>query len=95
MLSCKENYVQSIVTKTPLSLSSDWQEIIPPRPLRCERTDQELLLASTTPYTKKVDMLEMLLPDGMTAKPEAQLIGDDGRVYQLDVLSFLGRRGSA
>ena len=90
MLSCKEGYIETVVTKTPLTLSSEWQEIVPPRALRCERTDQEVLLHSATPYSKKVDPLAMLLPDGTVAKPQAQLLRADGKAHELDVLSFWG-----
>ncbi len=90
MLSCKEDYIETVITTTPLTLSSEWQEIVPPRPLRCERTDQELLLHSATPYSKKVDPLAMLLQDGTVAKPQAQLFTADGKAHELDVLSFWG-----
>ena len=46
--SCKESYVETVVTDKQLDISSEWKEIVPVHPLRCERRNKEILLDLST-----------------------------------------------
>jgi len=89
-LSCKEKYLETVVTDKRVDISSEWQEVVPLRPLRCERRNQEIQLYSSTPHSASIHPLGIVLPNGKVAKPEVQLVGEDGKIYELSDLSLLG-----
>lgn len=56
-LSCKEKYLETVVTDKRVDISSEWQEVVPVRPLRCERRNQEIQLYSSTPHSASIHPL--------------------------------------
>jgi hypothetical protein len=88
--SCKEKYLETVVTDKRIDISSEWQEVVPVRPLRCERRNQEIQLYPSTPHSASVHPLGIVLANGKVAKPEVQLVGEDGKIYELPDLSLLG-----
>jgi len=73
--------------KGPTTLSNDWQEIVPQKPLRPERLVQQVVIYVEKPVTKDRDSWELVMPDGSRVTPEVQLIDDHGNVYDLLVPS--------
>jgi hypothetical protein len=67
----------------PTVVSSEWLEISPRKPLRVERQIQMIVLD----LDKSVELDRdgrLLLPDGSVVTPQVQLVGVDGRTYELN-----------
>lgn len=88
--SCGSGYIQKVISDKPLQLSSEWQELPINPALRCERTDQEVLLNFSMPYEKSTNPWGIRLQNGSLARPEAELVSVDGMVYPLAEFSFWG-----
>jgi hypothetical protein len=73
-----------------LTLSSDWREIKPEKPLEIERQVQYLYVhtAETFPINSTSGFREIRLADGSTVRIEAELIDEQGRSYPLEPSSF-------
>jgi len=67
----------------PVSISSEWMEILPKEPLKPEREVQEILIWFAQPYT--TDFNGIISPDGHTFYPEVQLIDQRGDAYNLRI----------
>ncbi len=73
--------------KGSTTLSNEWQEIVPEKPLRPERVVQEVVIYVEKPVTKDRDSWDLVMPDGSRVTPEVQLIDDHENVYDLLVPS--------
>jgi len=73
--------------KGPTTLSNEWQEIVPEKPLRPERVVQEVVIYVEKPVTQDRDSFDLVMPDGSRVTPEVQLIDDHENVYDLLVPS--------
>jgi hypothetical protein len=67
----------------PVSISSEWIEILPEEPLKPEREVQQVLIWFAQPYTTGVNGITS--PDGHTFSPEVQLIDQRGNAYNLRI----------
>src|SRR5438045_5362539 len=67
----------------PTIVSSDWLEIAPKKPLKVERQIQMIVLDLDKSIKLERDGT-LVLPDGSTVTPEVQLVGDDGKTYELN-----------
>ena len=65
----------------PVSISSEWIEILPEEPLEPEREVQQVLIWFAQPYTTNINGI--ISPDGHTFYPEVQLIDQRGNAYNL------------
>jgi hypothetical protein len=68
----------------PVTVSSDWLEIVPKKPLRVERQIQMIVLDLDESIKLERDDWGLVLPDGSVVTPQVQLIGDDGTTYDLN-----------
>jgi hypothetical protein len=68
----------------PTTVSSEWLEIIPTKPLRVERQIQMIVLDLDKTIKLERDGSGLVLPDGSVVTPQVQLVGDDGKAYDLD-----------
>lgn len=87
--SCRD-YIETTISNETVKLSSDWQELPINSPLRCDRKDQEILLTSAVNYQPSLNPPGMQLQDGSVARPEAEIVAEDGQIYKLSELSFWG-----
>ncbi|HWS86642.1 MAG TPA: hypothetical protein VN282_06745 [Pyrinomonadaceae bacterium] len=67
----------------PVSVSSEWMEILPEEPLKPEREVQQVLIWFAQPYATNADGI--ISPDGHTFHPEVQLIDQRGDAYNLRI----------
>src|SRR5213082_1858602 len=67
----------------PTIVSSDWLEIAPKKPLKVERQIQMIVLDLDKSIKLERDGT-LVLPGGSTVTPEVQLVGDDGKTYELN-----------
>ena len=67
----------------PITISSEWSELTPDKPLKAERAEQELTLEFAEPVTPILEIWSLRLGDGSVTKPEAQLIDEQGEVSNL------------
>ncbi|HYY57024.1 MAG TPA: hypothetical protein VE842_06790, partial [Pyrinomonadaceae bacterium] len=58
----------------PVTLSSEWIEIVPKEPLRPERDIHEIILELTTSYEPDYKNNRIRFPDGTSGIPEVRLI---------------------
>jgi hypothetical protein len=65
------------------TLSSEWVEIVPPRPLSAERQTNRIVLDVSDRYEPDYEEWSLLLPDGSKVKPEVQLVDEFGHVHDL------------
>jgi hypothetical protein len=68
----------------PVTISSEWLEIVPKKPLRVERQIQMIVLDLDKSIKLERDGWGLVLPDGSIVTPEVQLIDEDGKTYNLD-----------
>jgi len=67
----------------PITLSSQWTELVPSKPLSVHRQIQILVLDLDKTIRFQRDGFELVLPDGSTVTPEVELVDFDGNVYPL------------
>ena len=66
-----------------MTLSSQWTELVPTKPLSVNRQIQMLVLDLDKSIKFQRDGFELVLPDGSTVTPEVQLVDLDGNIYPL------------
>ena len=89
-LSSCSGYDMTELIDAPVHITKDWSEFSLARPLRCDRTDQEILIKVATPHQLDAKSWGVVLPDGSVATPEVQVRDTSGRQYNLDQRSFWG-----
>ena len=67
----------------PITLSSEWTEIVPKEPLRAERQINDLVLVVAEPFEPDYEHWALRLGDGSIVKPEVQLVDEKGNTYNL------------
>jgi hypothetical protein len=72
----------------PVTISSEWLEIVPQRPLLVERQIQMIVLDLDKSIKLERDGWGLVLPDGSVVKPQVQVISDDGKTYDLNHPAF-------
>ena len=72
----------------PLTITSEWKEIVPEAPLRAERQAQYLSIETTKSFDPDYKLWGIRLPDGSVFVPEVQLIDQDGNIHNLKSSSF-------
>lgn len=77
----------------PVTLTSEWIEIVPEEPLRPEREVQKILLDFAQPYESDHDAWKIRFPDGSLVAPEVQLIDKNGNVFTSSKVASLGQTG--
>ena len=82
----------------PLTVSSEWTEIVPDKPLKAERAENAVMFDFAVPLNEKdvitgndVARWGIRFPDGSVTIPEAQLVEQNGNVYPLAV-GFFGTK---
>ncbi len=65
-------------------VSSEWSEIVPKKPLKVERQIQVIVLDLDKSIRLERDGSGLVLPDGSVVTPQVQLLGDDGKTYDLN-----------
>lgn len=68
----------------PVTITMDWVEITPKKPLRAERQIQYLTLDMAEAFTPDYKLGGMRFADGAIAIPEVELIDQSGRTYSLN-----------
>jgi hypothetical protein len=68
----------------PVTISSEWTEIIPKEPLKAERQIQYLTLDIADAFLPDYDLGKVKLSNGALVLPEVQLEDDKGTTYNLD-----------
>ena len=78
----------------PTTTASQWLEIVPESPLRVERQRHLIALdLDKSIHTEQGGSL-LVLPDGSIVRPQVELVGKDGKTYELNVPSlFLTNTG--
>jgi hypothetical protein len=71
-----------------LTLTNEWVEIAPAKPLRAERQIQYLILTFAESGAPDVPKSGIRLPNGSVVTPEVQLIDQNGRTYNLHAVAF-------
>ena len=78
----------------PVTITSAWIEIEPKSPLRVERQRHLIALDLDKSIQTEQGGSGLVLPDGSIERPQVELVGKDGRTYQLNVPSlFLSNTG--
>src|SRR5947209_6933963 len=76
--------------KGPVTISLDWLEITPDKPLKPERDVQEIMLSLEPPFIGDFEAKKIRLPDGSLVFPEVQLIDQNGNTFNLRWGGFRG-----
>src|SRR2546421_9523718 len=71
----------------PITISSEWSELTPNKPLKADRDIQELTLDFGEPVTPNYETWSVSLADGSVTRPEAQIIDEQGNVFKLESYS--------
>ena len=72
------------------TLTSEWTEITPEKPLKPERQQQEIVLYLAEPFFGDFEAKGVRGPDGSIVHPEVQLVDTNGRTYDLKYFGFRG-----
>lgn len=73
------------------SITNDWVEVAPDKPLKPEGDDQEVVLSLEEPFLHEhLGPDGVRTPDGSIVQPEVQLVDTEGRSIDL---KFVGARG--
>lgn len=72
------------------TLTSEWTEITPEKPLKTERQQQEIVLYLAEPFSGDFEAKGVRLADGSIVHPEVQLVDTSGRTYDLKYYGFRG-----
>ncbi|MDT7542179.1 MAG: hypothetical protein QOE33_2083 [Acidobacteriota bacterium] len=76
-----------------ITISSEWVEMTPKKPLEAERQVQYLMLDITTPFKPDYDSAGLHLSDGSLVIPQVQLVDEQGTTY--DLKPAAGEKGMA
>jgi hypothetical protein len=68
----------------PVTISSEWLEITPEKPLRTGRQIHLIVIELDAAIKIERDGWGLILPDGSVSKAEVQLVDQDGKIYYLD-----------
>lgn len=78
----------------PTTTTSQWLEIAPESPLRVERQRHMIALDLDKSIHTEQGGSGLVLPDGSIVRPQVELVGKDGKTYELNVPSlFLSNTG--
>jgi hypothetical protein len=78
----------------PTTTTSQWLEIVPKSPLRVERQRHMIALDLDKSISTEREGSRLVLPDGSIVRPQVELVGNDGKTYELKVPSlFLSNTG--
>ena len=72
----------------PITTTSEWLEIAPKSPLRVERQRQMIALDLDKSIHDQREGSGLVLPDGSIVRPQVELVGSDGKTYELNMPSF-------
>lgn len=67
---------------------SQWLEIVPKSPLRVERQRHMIALDLDRSINAEREGSGLVLPDGSIVRPQVELVGQDGTIYELNKPSF-------
>jgi hypothetical protein len=67
----------------PMTISSQWIEIVPKKPLSVQRQIQYMILDVIDPFDPDYDQWSLRLQDGSIVTPEVQLVDESGNTYNL------------
>src|SRR6266478_7291487 len=68
----------------PVSLGNEWLEVVPQRPLKCERYVTEVVIWFAREYTTcGCCPGGIKFPDGTTVTPQVQLVSEDNELFEL------------
>jgi hypothetical protein len=76
----------------PVTISTEWQEIIPKEPLKAERQLHYLVIEIQSPYRTDEKSWGIRLADGSVVTFEAQIVDQDGKSYNLASPAFLNEK---
>lgn len=76
-----------------VTISSEWVEITPKKPLGAERQVQFLMLDIATPFQPDYDSAGLRLSDDSIVIPQIQLVDEQGNTY--DLTPAAGEKGMA
>lgn len=68
-----------------VTISNEWFEIIPQKPLKAEREVNELILWFTEPQRTSRKDNGIIGKNGIVFAPEIEIVDDQGKVYKLSV----------
>ena len=77
--------------KGPITLSSEWIEITPDKPLKPEREYQQIVLSLSEPFLGDFEAKGVRLLDGSIITPQVQLVDQNGDTFDLKYGGFRGR----
>jgi len=78
----------------PTTTTSQWLEIVPKSPLRVERQRHMIALDLDQSIRTEREGSGLVLTDGYIVRPQVELVGKDGKTYELNVPSlFLTNTG--
>jgi hypothetical protein len=66
-----------------VTISSEWKEFVPKKPLRAERQIQMVVLDLDKSFKFQDNDWGLILPDGSVVTPEVELVDQDGKTYPL------------
>jgi hypothetical protein len=89
LVGCSGYYMTQLIN-TPVHITKEWSEFVPPQPLRCDLNDQEILVEVATPHETETKGWGVVLRDGSVANPEVRMLDTAGTQYNLDERSFWG-----
>ena len=69
--------------KGDTTLTAEWTEITPEKPLQPERQQQEIVPYLAEPFSGDFEAEGVRVPDGSIAHPEVELVDTNGRTYDL------------
>jgi len=82
----------------PLTVSSEWIEIVPDKPLKAERDQNAVMFDFAIPLNERdvitgndIARWGIRFPDGSIAIPEVEIVEQNGNVYSLEV-GFFGTK---
>jgi hypothetical protein len=77
--------------KGEVTLSPEWLEIKPNKPLKPTREFQQVVLGLAEPYVGDFGAKGVRLPDGSVVTPQVQLVDENGNIFDLKYGGFRGR----
>lgn len=77
--------------KGDVTLSPEWTEITPDKPLKPTREFQQVVLGLSEPYVGDFLAKGVRVPDGSIVTPQVQLVDEKGNVFDLKYGGFRGR----
>lgn len=72
----------------PITTTSQWLEITPKAPLKVKRQRHLIALDLDKSIRTEEEGSGLVLPDNSVVRPQVELVGNDGKTYELNVPSF-------